>query len=97
MRQFPLSLLSLLELQAILVPKEVPLLRYNFWTDIVGIVSVPFDHSLVTENFVDIFEACKNQLIRGMGSGFLEATPQNQGQLQPSSNKKFSRTHATSP
>ena len=30
--------------------------RYPFWTDIVGILSVPWDHSLVADNFVDIFE-----------------------------------------
>lgn len=31
--------------------------KYPFWTDIVGILSVPWDHSLVADNFVDIFEA----------------------------------------
>lgn len=30
--------------------------KYPFWTDIVGILSVPWDHSLVADNFVDIFE-----------------------------------------
>ena len=34
-------------------------LRYPFWTDIVGILSVPWDHSLVADNFVDIFEVHK--------------------------------------
>lgn len=35
------------------------MLRYPFWTDIVGILSVPWDHSLVADNFVDIFEVQK--------------------------------------
>ena len=37
----------------------LPNLRYPFWTDIVGILSVPWDHSLVADNFVDIFEVHK--------------------------------------